>query len=214
MRKTIFTAAILLFANAAAVLAADQVTRTINVASFDGISCNIPCEIKYETGAPKVILRADGDIIDNIRIAVENGTLSIRMSEKRLRGIKGASIYITSDILNSLSCNGACEFENKNGISTTKDFTLSCNGACDCEIASIRTPEITVTINGVGDCEIEGIDAGTVNATINGAGSLDLGGRCIQANLTINGAGEIDIDDLFAEHVNSAIHGAGSIARK
>lgn len=213
MKKTLFAALVLLLTGTLTAFSADKETRTLNVNAFDAISCNIPCDIKYETGEPKVILYADSNVLDNITVEVVERELRIRMPEKRLRNIKGATIYITSNILNSLACNGACEFENKNGIRTNKAFSMTCNGACDCEIASIRTSDITVAINGVGDCELKDIHCKTINATINGAGSLELGGKCTEANLTINGAGGIDIEDLFAERVNSSIHGAGSISR-
>ena len=214
MKKAIITAAVLLLANAVAVSAAEKVTRTFNVTAFDAISCNVPCEIKYETGEPKVVIYADDDVINNIKVDVENGQLSIKMPEKKLRNIKGAKIYITSQILNSLVFNGACEFENKRGIQTDKAFTLTGNGASDCEIASIRASDITVVINGVTDCEIDGISCKTLSAVINGAGSLDLEGVCDEADLTINGAGEIDIEKLSANFVNSTVRGAGSISRR
>lgn len=189
------------------------VTKDIPVAEFTSLKVNLPCEIKYSTGAPSCQIVAPDNVIEHIMAYVEDRQLVLELDKVRLRNYSELEISISSWALCGLYINGAADFET-NGKICAEDFECVVNGACDIEIDGIIAENINVTINGAGDIDVAGIDSKTVTAQINGAGDCELSGKTDTATLTIAGAGNIDIEHLNAGNVISSVKGIGSISRR
>jgi len=191
----------------------NYITKTFNVADFDGIVCNVPCNIIYSMDATGVTVDGPDNVIENLMIFTEDRTLNIKYDKYRFRNLKKLDIYVSSRTLQRLNVNGAVDFKAMKGVGAD-NFEAEINGAADMEISGLIAGRISIEVNGAADAEIKGLKCDSIAVTINGAGDCSLSGTAGKADLNINGAGEIDIKHLVAETVNSSIHGVGSIERK
>lgn len=187
-------------------------TRTVEVLPFDDLTINIPCDVVYELGAPKIVIVAAEKYMNHIVVDQDtDGSVTIKTDDKRIRSFKDTKIYVTSDVLSVLSINGAVDMECKHGIRSTGDFSLTLNGAGDLDIAGLDAANVTVRCNGAADLELSGLNATALEVTMNGAGDINVGGRVERARLTINGAGDIDATQLEAASIRPSVNGVGSI---
>ncbi len=187
-------------------------TRTVEVLPFDDLTINIPCDVVYELGAPKIVIVASEKYMNHIVVDQDNdGSVTIKTDDKRIRSFRNTKVYITSDVLSVLSINGAVDMECKHGIRSTGDFSLTLNGAGDLDIAGLDATNVTVRCNGAADLELSGLRATSLEVTMNGAGDVNVGGRVDSARLTINGAGDIDATQLEAASIRPSVNGIGSI---
>lgn len=187
-------------------------TRTVEVLPFDDLTINIPCDVVYELGAPKIVIVAAEKYMNHIVVDQDNdGSVTIKTDDKRIRSFKDTKIYVTSDVLSVLSINGAVDMECKHGIRSTGDFSLTLNGAGDLDIAGLDAANVTVRCNGAADLELRGLNATALEVTMNGAGDITVGGQVERARLTINGAGDIDATQLEAASIRPSVNGVGSI---
>ena len=190
----------------------ETLTRTVEVAPFDDLTINIPCDVVYESGSPKVVIVASEKYMNHIVVEDDGaGRVVIKTDDKRIRSFKNTKIYVTSDVLSSLNINGAVDMECKHGIRSTGDFNLTLNGAGDLDIAGLDADNVTVRCNGAADLELSGLKAESLDVTMNGAGDVNVGGKVERARLTINGAGDIDATQLEAASIRPSVNGVGSI---
>ena len=189
-----------------------EVTRTFDVAPFDVLTINVPGDVVYEAGAPKVVIVAPEKYMEHILVEPErDGSLVIKSDDKKIRSFKNTKIYVTSDLLSELTINGAVDMECKHGIRSAGNFDLTLNGAGDLDITGLEAADVTIRCNGAADLSIKDIDACDLDVTINGAGDARLTGKVDNALLTINGAGDVDARNLEARSIRPSVRGVGSI---
>ena len=189
-----------------------EVTRTFDVAPFDALTINVPGDVVYESGAPKVVIVAPEKYMEHIVVEPDgDGALIIKSDDKKIRSFKNTKIYVTSDVLNSLTINGAVDMECKHGLRANGDFDLTLNGAGDLDICGLEAAEVTIRCNGAADVDLTGLNAATLDVTINGAGDVNVAGNADRAYLTINGAGDINATGLEAAIIRPSVHGVGSV---
>lgn len=187
-------------------------TRTVEVLPFDDLTINIPCDVVYELGAPKIVIVAAEKYMNHIVVDQDtDGSVTIKTDDKRIRSFKNTKIYVTSDVLSALNINGAVDMECKHGIRSTGDFSLTLNGAGDLDIAGLQATDVTVKCNGAADLTLKALKAATLKVTMNGAGDVTVAGEVDRAYLTINGAGDIDAVNLEAAVIRPSVNGVGSV---
>lgn len=189
-----------------------EVTRTFDVAPFEVLTINVPGDVVYEAGAPKVVIVAPEKYMEHIVVEPDgDGALVIKSDDKKIRSFKNTKIYVTSDALSSLTINGAVDMECKHGIRTDGDFNLTLNGAGDLDIAGLEAADVSIRCNGAADLSLTGLNSANLDVTINGAGDVKVTGNTGRAWLTINGAGDIDATGLEAAVIRPSVHGVGSV---
>ena len=189
-----------------------EVTRTFDVAPFDVLTINVPGDVVYEAGAPKVVIVAPEKYMEHILVEPErDGSLVIKSDDKKIRSFKNTKIYVTSDLLSELTINGAVDMECKHGIRSAGNFDLTLNGAGDLDIDGLEAADVTIRCNGAADLDIKGIRAAALDVTMNGAGDIKVAGEAERAWLTINGAGDIDATKLKTAFIRPSVHGVGSV---
>lgn len=190
-------------------------TRSFELSAFDDLTISIPCDVVYESGAPKVVVVASEKYMEHILVEQNSdGSVIIKSDGSKIRSFKNTRIYVTSDRLSALTVNGAVDMECKHGIRSAGNFDLTLNGAGDLEIKGLDADNIDIRCNGAADIEILDICAVRVNVTINGAGDATLSGDVDEAALTINGAGDINARGLNARSIRPSVRGIGSIVTR
>ena len=191
----------------------NYVTKSYEVADFEGINCSIPCELIYTAGDTRVTVDGPDNVLDSLEISTEDGILNIKQGKSHFRKVKHIDVYVSSNVLRSLDVRGAVDFKALNGIAGVGAFSIGITGASDLEIRGIAADNINVRATGAADAVISGIDCKQICVVINGAGDCTLSGKAEVANLTVNGAGDLDIRGLVATEVRSQIYGTGNIAK-
>ena len=191
----------------------NYVTKSYEVADFEGINCSIPCEVIYTAGDTRVTVDGPDNVLDSLEISTEDGILNIKQGKSHFRKVKHIDVYVSSNVLRSLDVRGAVDFKALNGLAGAGDFSIGITGASDLEIRGIAADNINVRATGAADAVISGIDCKKICVIINGAGDCTLSGKADVADLTVNGAGDLDIRGLVATEVRSQIYGAGNIAK-
>lgn len=191
----------------------NYVTKSYEVADFEGINCSIPCELIYTAGDTRVTVDGPDNVLDSLEISTEDGILNIKQGKSHFRKVKHIDVYVSSNVLRSLDVRGAVDFKALNGLAGAGDFSIGITGASDLEIRGIAADNINVRATGAADAVISGIDCKKICVIINGAGDCTLSGKADVADLTVNGAGDLDIRGLVATEVRSQIYGAGNIAK-
>ena len=190
----------------------EEITRTFDLAPFETLTINVPGDVVYESGAPKVVIVAPQKYMEHIVVEPDGaGELIIKSDDKKIRSFKNTKIYVTSDVLSSLTINGAVDMECKHGIRANGDFDLTLNGAGDLDITGLHAADVTIRCNGAADVDLTGLNAANLDVTINGAGDVKVAGNADRAYMTINGAGDIDATGLEAAIIRPSVHGVGSV---
>lgn len=189
------------------------ISRNIPVARFDALVIKGAYDIHYSIGEPSLSITASDKLMEHLIAGVKDGVLTISTDGSRIRNWKNVDIYVSSWSLNSITCNGAMDFEANNGISA-ENFTLTVDGAADIEIDGLKAEKsASISISGAGDIDIERLDTKTLKLSVNGAGDAEVSGKADSADISISGAGSVDIQELFCPVVNTSRNGFGSIKR-
>lgn len=185
-------------------------TRTIPVANFNQLICNIPCDVVYKIGEPNVEVSAPEKIVRHITASVKDHCLTLAMDTKNPFKMINIRITVTSRALCDLKLNGAVDFRATEGVSA-ENFNAVCNGAANGYIEGLNANAVELEVNGAGVFDIYDIESKSVKVTINGAGSSTVEGNTVEADLTINGAGAITAKKLKADRIYPNLRGLGKI---
>ena len=190
----------------------NYITREAMAGEFHSLSCNLPGDVIYTPGDCAVSIYAPDNVMERVSVSNENGTLVIKSNLNRIRNLKKITVNISSPVLESVSFNGAVDFNAPEGI-TALNFDATVNGAGDIDINGLQASDAAITVNGAGDAKLDGIDCDVISVSINGAGDAKLSGKATRADLSISGAGDIDAREFDCADINSKIRGMGSIKR-
>ena len=188
------------------------ITRDQVTGDFHSLVCNLPGDVNYTPGECAVSITAPDNVLEHVTIRNENGTLDIKSNLGRIRNLKKISVNISSPVLESVTFNGAVDFNAPEGI-TALDFSAVVNGAGDMDINGLSAGKASVTVNGAGDANISKVDCDAIDISINGAGDAVIGGKARRADLAISGAGDIDARELDCPDINTKVRGVGSVRK-
>ncbi|NLZ18937.1 MAG: hypothetical protein GXY24_01530 [Bacteroidales bacterium] len=190
----------------------NYVTRSEVTGEFHSLTCNIPGDVVYTPGDCAISMHGPDNVLDHITVENENGTLVVKTDGVNIRNLKKFTVNLSSPVLESLTFNGAVDFDAPRGI-TALDFEASINGASDFSVDGLKADKVAVTVNGAGDVEIEGLDCESIKVAVNGAGDAGISGRAARADLSISGAGDIDASRLQCPQINSKVRGIGRVKK-
>ena len=198
-----------------------KVTKNIeNFAPFERIRIDAPCNVYFTQGnTTKVkVVASDSDVMEKIKVLVDNGCLDIRMKGKGWSNWKkkrSATIYVTSPDLIEVNMHGAGSF-NVEGDLDTDTLRLRLKGAgnmdfpniiCDriethlegvgnMDFHQLQTQQADMSLRGVGNIDAHFVKSGSVRCALQGVGDIDLTGEVKGLQKTLQGTGKIDISDL------------------
>ena len=166
------------------------VTQSIDLPSIDGIGLGIAATVYVQPGSQqKVEIKAQQNIIDNIKQKVRGGTWSIEFKQKT-KGHKDIKIYVTLPKLEQLSIGGSGSIIGKGRFQVDHDLSLS--------------------IGGSGNIEVEAT-AKKINCSIGGSGKAVLGGEAKKLAISIGGSGDVEAYDLRVSHCAVSSAGSGDV---
>lgn len=173
------------------VLAAE---RVFSVGSFERVRVDGPFEVRIETGAsPGATASGERQLIERIAVAVNGGTLSVRLGTggwgETFRADNAAPpvIVLRTPRLNSLA------------VSAGANVTVN-------RMAGQR---VELSLAGSGRVEAARVDADQLGASLVGAGTITAGGQANRARLITDGPGTIDASELVTKDLTVLLTGPG-----
>ena len=173
------------------VLAAE---RVFSVGSFERVRVDGPFEVRIETGAsPGATASGERQLIERIAVAVNGGTLSVRLGTggwgETFRADNAAPpvIVLRTPRLNSLA------------VSAGANVTVN-------RMAGQR---VELSLAGSGRVAAARVDADQLAASLVGAGTITAGGQANRARLITDGPGTIDASGLVTKDLTVLLTGPG-----
>ena len=171
--------------------------RTYDLAGFDAVSLGGPHNVIVSVG-PGHSVRAEGpaDVLDQLRLEVENGSLNIDTDRK-----KGISFG----------------FGEKNRQKLTIHVTMpairgaAIGGSGDIRIDKAQGARFAATIGGSGDIEIGSIRVEEASFSIAGSGAIRAAGTATRSEGSVAGSGDVDVARLESRTASVSIAGSGDV---
>ena len=166
------------------------VSEKIDLPTISGLGLGIAADVYLKQGSSQEItIKAQKNIIDNIKRKVSNGTWTIEF-DKDVRNHEGIKVYIT--------------------MSTLKEISIGGSGSVIGETKFNNLGDLDLAIGGSGDIKLE-VDANDISCSIGGSGEMELAGTGDQLSINISGSGDIDAYDLKVQKCDINSAGSGDI---
>lgn len=201
MKKSIFSAAMLLLLSAAAVFA--QVTnQTIKVSDFHSISVNSAYTVYVkQSNKEEVTVKAEKDIFDISEFTVKDGVLHIDIKRDESSGNK--SIWQKIDnikLMPTLTVNVS--------IKDVENLSVNGNGKLITE-NSIAADKLNLLLAGSGSMEVD-VKSKELTAKQAGTGSLTIKGYADHLNLENSGSGNVEAFNFEVETADVNVYGSAT----
>jgi len=172
--------------------AASAADRTVGVGSFDRLRVDGPFRVAVAAGPPRVTLSGNRELIEQVAIRADGGTLAVRMGangwgERPLASDGPITVTLSTPSLASVVVIGAGEVT----------------------IARLKAARVDLSVSGTGTITSNAVQADQLNATVIGSGAMTLAGHATKARLLTNGSGTIDAGGLVSDELVVRLDGAG-----
>lgn len=161
---------------------ADAAERRWPVGSFERVRVEGPVAVTIARGDPRAVASGDRAALARLTVAVDGGTLVVRVAGAAWRGED-----VATDPIVVLS------------LATPRLASVMLVGGAPVTVAGMAGQRVDLTLNGGGSLSVDAIDTPALSATLVGGGTMTLAGRAATARLTANGAGTMAAEALHAD---------------
>ncbi len=181
-------------------------TETRDIDDFDRLQVDSAFDVAVREGEPgEVELRVSENALDDVIVAVDDGTLRIGL-DRRFFTVRNATLEaeVTASDLRAIEASGSSQITLEDPLEVS-ELEVGLSGASGFE-GEIAVDRLVVMLSGASTLELGGsVDEGSVEAS--GASSLDLAGltfRSLNAELSGASSGEVDVTDELAVQLSGA----------
>ena len=214
LRKTTFTALLLLAAGGAAAMGSltgsGKLATEARVASgFTGIALALSGRVDVTQGDKEsVSVTADDNLLPEIETVVEGGVLKIRWRDRvNITHSSSIRIAVTAKSIESLAVGGSGDIVS--AALRARDLKVSIGGSGNVRLYSLTAAALTVSIGGSGDFTGEGA-ADSLTANVAGSGNIKAG-RLAAQNVKVSVAGSGDATVWAKGDLNVSVAGSGDV---
>lgn len=187
---------VLIFTTSMACAHPRQSTDKFEVSNFTAIKSSVVANVEIrQSPETSVIAEGDDDMLDLLKVRMDNETLVIEMNKKRINRFKNNANKLTIII-------------------TTPNLTkIESEGVGNITIAgSFETPKLKIDSEGVGNFRAENLYAGTVEIESDGVGNIKVGGNAESVYIKSEGIGNTDAKDLISLTTYVESDGVGNVS--
>lgn len=204
-------------------------TETLDLSTFSSLRLANQVDLQLDEGSEVAgSLTCDDNLLDNIRIEVDNGRLVIDTPEgQAFRARTECFATITAVGLTGLQSTGSGDTTGGDfaalseidasgsggidvGVTSANTLDVGVTGSGDVDVAGApNATTVETTASGSGDLAVAGIEADSVDTTLTGSGGTTLEGTTDDLALTVSGSGDLDARDLPAVDVDVTMSGSG-----
>ena len=190
----------------------ERVTDSYDLADFTRLTVENGFEVRMTVGTagpPELVLTIDDNLLDDVRIGVDDGTLRVRLRDGLSIDVdEPPLVEATVAELSAVRASGASRVE-ATGIAAAM-FDLALSGASSASLAGpIET--LTARASGASSLIAPEVAGGEVTAELSGASSAELGGTAALLTVTASGASSVEADALAAERAELDASGASRL---
>lgn len=203
--------------------------QTRALSGFSAISSTGSVDIFVKQGNTySVVVRADGNLLNDIKTQVKNNMLIISVTKNIWRA-KVLEVHVTMKTLKKVTLSGSGDFYCKSPF-TVEDFQLILTDSGDAE-ANLNAKNAQIRVKGSGDVDVTGIHGTldiemsgsgdleadrlqleTCSLKISGSGDAELKGRTVQLKAVVYGSGDVEAGKLTAVNANVNLNGSGDMS--
>lgn len=156
--------------------------------NFRNIEVDVDADVFLTQGMHQpLIINGQQNILNNICVKSENGTLTINYLE-RVSTHERLQLYITTPSLNNLSTIRSANIKSMN---------------------AFKSDQMIFQVYGSGIISMEIEQANIIRSQITGSGRIRLNGLTEELDVVINGSGNVGSAGLLAQHTKVSITGSG-----
>ena len=188
-----------------------QVTKTLDIASFDGLNLAIAADVMIQQGSTQSVkIEAQQNLIDNLKKEVKDGVWKIGF-EKNVKNARDIKIWVTVPSIKNLSVSGSGSIIGENSFTNLNDIALAISGSGKIKLDS-DSKNMTANISGSGNMNLNG-NTGSAALKISGSGDIDAFGLSARTcEVKISGSGDSSVN--VTESLDVAIAGSGDVYYK
>jgi Putative auto-transporter adhesin, head GIN domain len=188
-----------------------KVTKTLDLASFDGLKLAISADVMIRQGSPQSVkIEAQQNIIDNLKKEVKDGVWKIGF-DKNVKDCESIKIWVTVPTVEELAVSGSGSIIGEGKFSNLNDLSLAISGSGDIKFDA-DSKNLSVAISGSGNMELAG-STGESTLAISGSGDIAAFGLSSRScNVRISGSGDSSVN--VSESLEVAIAGSGDVYYK
>ncbi len=211
-----------------------RVTQTFDVEKFSAISVQQGIRVVYTQGegAPRVEAEAAENVMELLRVSVENGQLELCYDEsvQRVRHVN-TIVRVTAPAFSALAASSGADVDIENGMAVEGSLSLtvssgatvnakriSCSGltadvssGADLALDGLKADNFALSVSSGADADVKGIAAGGVSATASSASDITLAGSCKTVNLAASSGADIEAAHLAAESGSGSASSGGDV---
>ena len=188
-----------------------KVTKTLDLASFDGLALAISADVMIRQGSSQSVkIEAQQNIIDNLKKEVKDGVWKIGFV-KNVKKSESVKIWVTVPSLEQLSISGSGSIIGESRFTNLNDLSLAISGSGNIKLDA-DSKNLSVAISGSGDMQLAG-NTGASTMKISGSGDIsafDLSTRSCEVKISGSGDSSINV----SESLDVAIAGSGDVYYK
>ncbi|QOY96025.1 DUF2807 domain-containing protein [Massilia sp. UMI-21] len=162
------------------------------VAHFTGLAFDMPGKLELRLGdAEGVTIEADDNLLPLVETVVENGTLKIRPSRRKLNlRTRNLKVVVTARQIERVALGGS--------------------GSIDAAV--LRAPKLSIDLGGSGEIDVGKLDSESVAVALGGSGSFKAGdGSARELSVSIGGSGTVDMGKVRSDSVSVSVAGSGDV---
>lgn len=185
----------------------EMVKKKLDLAQFHSIGLGIKATIYLTQGAQQSVeIEAQQNIIDNLKLDVENGSWSIE-GKKRIKDYKDVVLHITIPTVKALAIGGTGKIVGKNEFNKLEELKISIGGSGEISLAgSARSTHISIA--GSGKVDVRQLNSGSSKVSIAGSGDAYVEVKD-QLNVSIAGSGNVYYSGKPS--VKTSVAGSGKV---
>ena len=165
------------------------ITQKRNLAAFTGIASSNAIDVEVRTGALKIEVEADDNIIEYVETRVSGNTLHVGIK-------KGVSLHNTHIKVN---------------ITVPELTSISANSSSDVKVLDVIKSNNKLSFDASSSADIEAeVDAPEVAAKASSSASVQLSGRTKNYRAEVSSSADIRSFDLLSENTDVTANSSGS----
>lgn len=193
------------------------VKKDVKTSDFTGIATKSCVDVVYSQGPKKVQIVASDNIIQYVKVSVENNTLYVDFKHRGSVTInKGAKleVVVSTPTISTLTTMSSGDIDVTSGINQKHGLKLNTLSSGDIEIKGNVTlsGSLDASTNSSGDISMPALKANEVSLQANSAGDIKIANiACSQLKAASNSSGDLKLAKVSAPDITMIANSAGDV---
>lgn len=178
----------------------NYITRAVETGAFDAISTSTSVDVIYTqtTGERSIMLYAPDNMIDDVRVKVEDATLKVGMKpnvNQCVIGEHGIEVRVSAPAVRRLEASSSGDIKLTNGLNATGDVYVVVGSSGDVIGGTVScTGNVTLKTSSSGDIKFDTVSCKDFRTDASSSGDVKLGDvTCTSFRADASSSGDVEI---------------------